>query len=238
MVRNRRLHIFTRLVLGLFAIVFTVRAGAEDHVEFWPELDAWLPLTQPTRLLFTVSGTRDRETGDRTDADLALYIDYRASDRISWRAGYVYSSGKPASAEEEGSVENRLVGDFNYRWAFGNATRLTDRTRLDLRDVDGDFSYRLRNRLRLEYETHVRSWTVTPYVNVEAFYDDRFHAVSRYRLELGGTASITRAVEVEVYVGRQRDSHPSTKCTNGIGLTLTLTMPLHQGPTALSFKRT
>jgi hypothetical protein len=210
------------LLLGVLGVVLAGNAGAETGDEFWPELDVWIPLSEPARLLFTFAGTRDRDTGDRSDADFGLYVDYRATARVSWRAGYVYSTGQPSTPDEARSIEHRLTTDFTYRWPFGETAQLADRTRLDLRGLDQDISYRVRNRLRLEYTGRVRTWSVTSYASVEAFYDSRFDAVSRYRIELGASAPITRAFEAELYFGWQQDSHSSQRYTNGVGITLTL----------------
>ena len=63
---------------------------------------------------------------------------------------------------------------------------------------------------------------MTPYGNLEAFYDSRYDTVSRYRLEIGATTPLSKDIEIDLYLGRQRDTQPSDKYTNGIGITLTL----------------
>jgi hypothetical protein len=213
-----------RLWPGFVGAALGSSASAQTHEEFWPELNIWWPLTEATRVLFDPSGTRDRETGDKGNLDIGVYLDYRYSERVSWRAGYVYTTGRPVTPADDRSVEHRLVTDFNYRWRFGEAAELMDRTRLDIRNISGDASYRVRNRLRLEYTAHIKTWSVTPYASVEVFYDERFDALSRYRFEAGANLPITHSVEVEIYFGRQRDSHPSLQFTNGIGITLSLTL--------------
>jgi hypothetical protein len=91
-----------------------------------------------------------------------------------------------------------------------------------LRDVDSESSTRIRDRLKIEYETRLGQQPVSPYGNLEAYYDSRFGGISRYRLELGATTRLSKDIELDLYVGRQRDTQPNTKDTNGIGLTLSL----------------
>jgi len=197
-------------------------AHGDTTREFWPELDLWVKLSKPTRLLFTFAGTRDREDGEKTDGTFGAYFDYRSTDRISVRAGYVYVRGLATEPGETDSIENRLVLDFNYRWRLSECALLVDRSRLDLRDRDGDDSWRVRNRLRLEYETKLRDVAINPYASLEAYYDSRHDSVSRYRFEGGVVIPQGRRLEWDVYVGRQRDSQSATQYANGIGLTLSL----------------
>jgi hypothetical protein len=201
-------------------LALPITAFGDTTREFWPELDLWVRLSKPARLLFTAAGTRDREDGDKTDATLGAYFDYRTSERISLRAGYVYVRGVATEPGEFDSFENRLVFDFNYRWRLTDRALLVDRTRVDLRDREGDDSWRVRNRLRLEYETKLREVAINPYASIEAYYDSRFDSVSRYRFEGGAVIPQGRHLEWDVYVGRQRDSQSSMRYTNGLGLTL------------------
>ena len=204
----------------LAASALPLAARADTTHEFWPELDLWVTLSKPARLLFTVAGTRDRDDGEKTDGTFGAYLDYRTTERISVRAGYVYVRGVATEPGESDSIENRLVFDFNYRWRLSERALLVDRTRLDLRDREDGNSYRARNRLRLQYETNMRNVGMTPYASIEAVYDSRHDSVSRYRFEGGVVIPQGRRIEWDVYVGRQRDSQASTRYTNGIGVTL------------------
>jgi hypothetical protein len=195
---------------------------ADTQSEFWPELDTWIRLNDAARLLFITDGTRSRDSGDRTNGEAQGFVDYRYSDRMSFRAGFVYSDTPPSTPGGGHSVERRWVVDFNYNWQLGESTKLTNRVRTDLRDIAGDSSYRIRDRLKLEHETHWGRQAVTPYGNLEAYHDSRYDTVSRYRLEIGATTPLSKDIEVDLYAGRQRDTQPSDKYTNGIGITVSL----------------
>ena len=207
------------------AMVLALLAGAvraDTNSEFWPELDTWIRLNDATRLLFITESVRDHDSGDRVNADVQGYVDYRYSSRISFRAGYEYANTPPTTPDEGHSIEHRWIFDFNYNWTFDEATKLTNRIRTDLRDVAGDDSYRIRDRLKLEHEMRLGRQAVTPYGDIEAFYDSRYDTVSRYKLEIGATTPLSKDIEVDLYVGRQRDTQPSDKYTNGVGITLSL----------------
>lgn len=206
---------YALLVLGL-----PLAARGDTAREFWPELDLSVSLSKPARLLFTAAGTRNREDGDKTDSTVAAYLDYRTSDPVSLRAGYVHVRGLATEPGETDSIERRLVFDFNYRWRLSEQALLVDRTRLDLRGMADEDSWRVRNRLRLEFETKVRDVALGPYASFEAYYDSRHDSVSRYRFEAGTVIPRGRHVEWDIYVGRQRDSRSATRYANGVGVTL------------------
>lgn len=210
----RQLSVLT-LVL---ALLVPVRGSAEMLDEFWPELDLWYSFSKSTRALLTVAGERSREDGDRADAELALYVDFRASERISYRVGYLQTID--STSEDDSSGEQRAMFDFNYRWRFGSATQLADRTRLELRDLGEEDSVRIRNRLRVEHEMQVRQRSMTPYASLEAYYDDRYHSVSRWRVETGFTVPSGRHLEWDFYLGWQRDTRPESQSVSGFGITL------------------
>jgi Protein of unknown function (DUF2490) len=211
---------YARFVAVVLSLAIGGRAGADTRNEFWPELDLWFKLNDSFRLLLVTSGTRDRDTGDRTNGEEAVYLDYRMNEHISLRGGFDYALTIAQSPGEQNSVEHRYIFDFNYRWHFGMATQLTDRTRTDLRDSDGTSSYRIRNRLQLEHEVEFTRGSTTPYANVEAYYDSRYDTVSRVRWEAGTTTPIGKRVVIDLYVGRQHDSHPQIQDVNGLGITL------------------
>lgn len=196
--------------------------AAETTHEFWPELQAWWRLTPSTQLLFNPAPTRSRDSDDRTAVDWGLYLDYRVpKDPASYRIGYVYVVSNP-DAPQSRSIEHRIVMDFNYRWKLGDAGLLTDRTRLDLRDKEGSTSQRLRNRVQYEYESKLGELGFVPYGNFELYYDTRYDAIARYKLELGATFVFSPQVELTPYYGRQTDTRPQRQTVNALGLMLAL----------------
>ncbi len=134
----------------------------------------------------------------------------------------MYANTPPASPDEGHSIEHRWVLDFYYKWKFDEATKLTNRVRNDFRDDAGTTSYRLRDRLKLEHETRLGQQPVTPYADIEAFYDSRYDTVSRYKFDIGATTMLSKDIEIDLYFGRQRDTQPRTQYVNGVGLTLSL----------------
>ena len=209
----------TVLMLGCMALPSVVRAATSE--EFWPELDLWYRFNNAWRVEYVATGTRD-DSGDRTSGTSALYVDYRMNDPISWRVGFEYINTLPDSPGQNNTVEHRVSLDFNYRWHLGDEVLLTDRTRLDLRDIESVDSYRVRNRVRFERPFELTRTTLTPYLNTELYYDSRYDAaVTRLRMETGSVISLGKIWEADFYVGWQRNYQPTEKNTLALGLTIT-----------------
>lgn len=209
------------LVAGLACGSGTARA--DTSTEFWPELDVWIRINDSLRAMLQAAGTRDRDTGERVNSEKDIWFDYRLNEEISFRTGYNYAV-TPPSGTKAGGIDRRFVFDFDYRWKFYPDFALTARTRLESGDDDGTTYRRVHERLRLEYTTHVHGHEVTPYADVEPYYDTRYNALNRWRIELGASTPIAKCVEIDAYVARQRDTEPALKYTNAIGLTLVLNL--------------
>jgi Protein of unknown function (DUF2490) len=213
-----------RAVAGavLSAIVFLAGSGRvfAASFEFWPESDTWVRLSEPAQLLFIISGDRDADSGDKTDGKYGVYLDYLLNERISLRGGYQFQRNLSEAPGEHDTSENRLVFDFNYYWRIGEQGRLADRVRLDLRDMEGETSYRVRNRLMYSQEIKLTRATFSPYASIEAFYDSRFDTVSRFLTHVGSTVPLARWFEADFYLGWQHDTQPKDNKIAGLGITL------------------
>jgi hypothetical protein len=100
---------------------------------------------------------------------------------------------------------------------------LIDRNRLDLRWVNGNFSWRYRNRLTLERHFKIgEKRALTPYASGELFYDSRFDAWNRSRLRAGLQTTLSRTIMVDGYYVRQDDSRSSPRLINAVGVVLNL----------------
>ena len=139
-------------------------AGLEQRVnEFWPELDAFVTLDERSRLFLLASFARGREYASATEASWGVHYDRFAFPLPDWwrqavpmmdsgwnlafRVGY----NRISALDGAGADENRLLGDVTLRsvpllWGL----QLADRSRFELRDIDGSRSWRYRNRGRIE----------------------------------------------------------------------------------------
>ena len=83
---------------------------------------------------------------------------------------------------------------------------MSERNRADLRYIDGEFSWRYRNRLSAERTFSLRSFHFAPYLRAEVFYDSRFEKWPRTALTAGSTFPIGKHFDLEWYYEHQNDT--------------------------------
>lgn len=221
---------------ALIVLMCATPARAQDTTEdeFWPEVDAYVKLNERTRLMFMASETRNAEV-DLREATVGAHIDlYGKPFARPWlrnhpdvvkqhlffaRAGYRYSwdvrNGADGYQEDRVLVEGTGRAPME-RFAFIN------RNRFEFRDVNGESSWRYRNRSRVEGDISLRSRMVTPYVMAEFFYDSKTEEWNKQRYYVGADWHVFKKSVLDTYYCRQNDSHSSTEHVNAFGLTLRL----------------
>jgi hypothetical protein len=123
-----------------------------------------------------------------------------------------------------GSQEARATAGATFRLLLPAGVLASDRNRGEGRRLDGEWSLRYRNRLELERTFGVGSARLVPFVNAEVFFDSRYDAWSRLRLEAGFDLEelVSHRSVIELYLLRQDDSRSQPSTVDGIGVVLKL----------------
>jgi hypothetical protein len=221
------------LLLALLGSGFAVPARAGDtQTDFLPELNAYLKLTTTTRLFLLGSLTQPLSDGS-TEGEAGVHLDLtlkpilrRELRRATWeRERYLwvrfgYRLLGTLGYTDDPSMEHRGILEVTARLPLPAEIWLVNRGRVDLRDVDGDFSSRLRYRLGIERQFTVWDRALVPYAQAEIFFDTRYDGISRQRYQVGVEIELTAHWRIESYYRRHEDRQPSRKHENGIGLVL------------------
>jgi hypothetical protein len=232
------------LWLGLL----TGTAQADDDLystEFWPKLEVYYAIEERSRVLFTAAGTRASEAAAEgsavsfQDAQFSVNFDYTlapilrkdvpqsewSKNRLLWaRLGFEYgsslSSGTDAFRSYTGIVE------LNSRMPLGDDIWLTNRLRVDFRNLNGEPSQRYRVRIGATGSATVFDHPYAPFADVEALYDTRYAQWSRLVLKGGFETPIAEGWRVEPYIAVQLNT-PDEVVSRvlGIGLTLKAYLP-------------
>lgn len=200
--------------------------------EFWPEINVYVGLKPKWRLMFLANVTGARETRARTEAQAGVHVDYLWNSTLHFRGGYRYVF----SLDNGSHKEHRILLEQTLRLPLPAKILLSDRNREELRIINGDGSFRYRNRVTLEREFHAKFIKITPYVAGELFYDTRFDVFNRNRMTVGIQFPIFKRLEafrdhlhlprnsasLDLYYTRQNDSRSSPNHVNAAGATLVL----------------
>ena len=227
------------LLLLCFFAVFLIGAKAvkaqETRNEFWPEIDVYFNLKPKVRvhLLGTISkSVEDGEirNAQSYEAQIGAHVDYIPNKHLIFRAGYRY--GTAVGDNDDGFREHRIVAEQTLRKMLPGDFLLSDRNREDFRFLNGDFSFRYRNRVTIERELPVfKGRNITPYVSGEIFYDTRFDVWNRNRLAVGIQHTLIagplqkmllhkRQVVLDLYFMKQNDSRSQAPHVKALGAAL------------------
>jgi len=234
------------LALGL-APALTARAAAQDPEtsdQLWPEGNVYVRLSDASRLYFLLATVRERgtETGGLSkisDIQVGTHIEFglvpfgrRAklqarydAHRLSYlrlRFGLRYQT-RLDDDEPPRYEEWRGIVEVTPRASLPGGLLGAQRNRVDLRWINGDFSWRYRPRLWLEREFRVGSQlALVPYGSAEVYWDSRYDDWVRTKYQLGTSVVLTPRVAPEVYVAFQRDELPTPSYAQALGLVLVL----------------
>jgi hypothetical protein len=208
------------------------RADASDQV--WPKLSLYLQLSDRTRVellaqsqIATGSGAINAQAGGELEISMAplrerLFPTVQLSKKERATLGLGYRGGAPIVEGDKGGVrEHRFLAEATFRVLFPATILASDRNRFEARWLDGDWSWRYRNRLRVERGFDAGAARLIPFASGELFYDSRSDGWSRLRVEAGlDIEELTgRRSVIELYVARQFDASGSF---NALGLTFEL----------------
>jgi hypothetical protein len=233
---NPKRQLLVLLAACAFAVCLSQQAAAQSEPakkEFWPEINVYVGLKPKWRLMFLANVTGSRETKARTEAQAGVHVDYLWNSTLQFRAGYRYVFSLDGGTHKE----HRILIEQTVRLPLPAKILLSDRNREELRIINGDGSFRYRNRVTLEREFDVKFMKVTPYVSGELFYDTRFDVFNRNRMTVGVQFPILKRLEpfrdhvphlprksasLDIYYTHQNDSRSSPNHVNAAGATLVL----------------
>ena len=225
-------------MLSIACLLASPATAQETSNEVWPELDVFVKLGENSRLFLLGSGTRIKEQGN-SDGSLGVYLDLFTSpifksrlERTARRAdiarnkflqvriGYAYSRSAKSSSSQ--FSEHTPTLEMSPRYYFPKQILITNRAKGDLRFLNGIFTPRFRDRIKLERTFGIGKHAITPYGHAEAFYDWRYNVWHRFRYTFGAEWELNRHVVLEGYYTRQRDNRSSTKYLNAVGVAVQL----------------
>jgi hypothetical protein len=217
----------------VFALNIDIRAQQKtgSSNELWPEIDVYVPLNEKVRLFYLFTITKSEETRNNLEGQFGAHVDYTVNKRFVLRVGYRYGF---SLTEEDPFKEHRPLVEETLRQPLPLKILLSDRNREEFRFVNGDFSFRYRNRLMLEREFLLPKRSLTPYGSIEVYHDSRFKVWNRNRLTVGLQVQLRKAfpllslvlprkqVILDIYYTKQNDSRSQPNHIHAVGSALAI----------------
>jgi uncharacterized protein DUF2490 len=231
---NLRVLVRVFCSIAVLAILAVAAAAQDAPQEFWPEAQLYANLGDTFRLRALVTRTKARESDKFTEGTFEVDIDVglkamlrrklaanpntERGKYLTLRLGYVHVAA--LGDEVNPSNEHRAIMELTPRYPVGGGFLLSDRSRGEARWINGQYSLRYRNRVRLERDFAIKRFRFTPYATGEVYYDTRYRIWNRNEYSFGYEVPIQRHAIIEFYFMRQNTSRSSTPHVNGFGLVL------------------
>lgn len=227
----------TRYLIVVALLVPLVARGAlAQNTEFSPEVGIYARLNQDMRLYFLIRETSQDgiHSGFQFGSNVDLYfksliklkrftvfeLDQSKSRLLTFRIGYRYVN-TPGAA-----IENRTLLEVTPRFPLVSGVVVSDRNRADLRVLDGEFSWRYRNRLSAERTFVIRSYHFSPYGRCEVFFDSNYEKWSRTAVTVGSAFPFGKHVELDgSYEHQNNTGKAPNQQVHVIGVALNLYFP-------------
>jgi hypothetical protein len=207
-----------RCLLGIAVITPCALSAQSVVTEDWPELDIFWRPAEHQRTVLELSAVSERESAQRNTA-VGLYQDYLHLPFGYLRGGYRYTF----STHDASYRESRIVAEGVASRPVLRRFRALNRTRVEWRWINGDPSYRIRDRVQVQLASALtRGPEWTPYGTFEAYYDSRYNTISRLGGRVGSEARLSRRLNTDLYIARQENSRGSPPAVNAVGITLKL----------------
>ena len=175
-------------------VVSTTRA--QTSTELWTQAEFLWNISSRYRTMALLQLRRHDDVGD-SEAGYGIHFDYTDIKHGYVRAGYryLYTLDEPENPENRGLVEMTSHGV--------GATRFVNRFRTELRYMNDDFSYRFRQRVRIEHDVPANTARFLPYAMAEAFYDSKVAGFDRMRYQAGIEIHFTKSFALDLAFVRQ-----------------------------------
>ena len=233
---GRRWHV--RGWLGIWALVVCPLVLGQESTsrnEVWPEIDVYINIKPKLRLFLLATSSRSVEDGELLrsnafEAQFGAHLDYLPNDHLVLRTGYRFGTSLGDADEFK---EHRFLTEQTLRKRLAWEVLLSDRNREDFRVVNGDFSFRYRNRVTVERDFRLfGKRTITPYASAEAYYDTRYDVWNKTRFAAGMQITLRRGplrallhrhqTILDIYYMRQHDTRAAASHVNAIGVVVAI----------------
>ncbi len=232
-VRVKRIDSKPLMLVCLLAATGACSSAQETSKEFGPQLSGVWRLGSDFLVVANVTehaATDAKDNDFRIGAYLVYHLRYKFTGPIarhhpeesrflSVNGGYYYI---PPAPNGTAPIENRGVFQFVGRVPMPRKFLIADRNEMYLLWISGSFYWRYRNRLTLQRNFTIRSYTITPLVFGELQYYSKYDSWYRTDYGVGLRFPVAKLAEILPYYEHENTSDSKPAHVNAVGLAVTL----------------
>lgn len=201
------------LVAAWLAIVVSPSLQAQTTTQFWPEIQLRHKLSEADQAQFMLRLHDNLTSGQLSRAVVGTRLSHDFTGWFQGAAGYRHLNSTHHTRFDENRLFLDQIGRVGLPDKFGGDIRLREEFRWML---DG-FSVRVRPGLLVRRPVEIGSYTVTPFVANDVFWDSRFHRVTHLRFTAGASFPVQKGFSLDPYFQYQFDPAGVLPSSNIIG---------------------
>ncbi len=207
------------LLVWLVSPAFAQSSDPQRDSQIWP--DTTITFKLKNNFSFFLFGTirlgRDESALVSQQAGIGLTRSF--GKYFSTSLAYRYIENEPTPTKS--STEQRVFADFTPRGPLKFGVNVSDRNRVEWRNINDRISWRYRNRLQFErpFSIQLRGHErkITPYLSAESMYDTRYRTWNRTQAYIGARLPLTKHVTFDGFYMKQWDARARPGFLNVFG---------------------
>jgi hypothetical protein len=172
--------------------------------QIWPDVTATIRLDDKYSLLLFGTIRFGRDDSALVSHQAGVGVSRKFNKYLTGTAQYRYVSNEPTPNKQ--STEHRLFADLTPRIPLKFGIQISDRNRIEWRDINDKVSWRYRNRVQFERSINIGEHKITPYISGESQYDSRYDNWTRNQFYLGTRVPIVKHFTLDGFYMRQWDA--------------------------------
>ena len=178
-----------------------------DDVQGWPDSQIIWRLKPPFSLILFGSLRRGQHNDTFISKQIGGGFNWAFHPHFSFGAQYRHIISTPTPTRR--SVEERFQAELTPRTSLRAGFALSDRNRLEIRRLNGDVSFRFRNRVQIERPFNLgfngHEHRFVPYISYELYYDSRTQSFVRQQIFTGARTPLVNHLTLNGFYMRQLD---------------------------------
>lgn len=183
--------------------------------QIWPDVITTIDLNERLSLVIFTTLRLGRDDSALINKQLGIGLNRTLSKKLSTAFQYRFIKNEPTPNRL--STEHRLHADLTTRTPLKFGFQVSDRNRFEWRNINGNVSWRYRNRVQFERPFSIGERRITPYISGETMYDTRFDTWTRNQLYIGARVPIVKHVTWDGFYMRQWDARTQPGFLNVAG---------------------
>lgn len=181
----------------------------------WPDVTATIKLDDKFSLILFGTIRFGRDDTALVSHQAGIGFSRKLGKYLTGGVQYRYVDNEPTPNRQ--STEHRVFADLTPRVPLKFGFQVSDRNRMEWRNINDKVSWRYRNRVQFERPISVGERKITPYISGETMYDTRYDNLTRSQFFVGARVPIVKHFTLDGFYMRQFDARANPGFLHVVG---------------------